>query len=211
MPRTRVAQKAPQNGTTKHVRDGQRTAEMMREAAADLFFKHGYEATSLRQVAAEVGIQVGSLYNHISGKDELLSAIMIQVMSDLQEALDAATDGIQDPVERLSAAIDCHIRFHAERRRDTFIGNSELRSLGADDRKKVVTLRKKYEETLRDLVSAAVSAGDGDVIDAKLQAFAIVAIGTHVASWYQPGRGYSLDDIVDAYTQMIFRQLALQP
>ncbi|MFD6064927.1 TetR/AcrR family transcriptional regulator [Rhodococcus wratislaviensis] len=50
-----------------------------REAAARLFYEHGYEATSLRTVASEVGIQVGSLYNHISGKEELPTDIMVSV------------------------------------------------------------------------------------------------------------------------------------
>jgi len=179
----------------------------MREAAADLFYEHGYEATSLREVASAVGIQVGSLYNHISGKDQLLSGIMIDVMNGLLDSVDASVADTEDPAKRLAAAIDCHIRFHAERRRDVFIGNSELRSLGPEDRKTVIGLRKKYEEKLRELVRAAAS--DDELVDVKLQVFSIVAIGTHVSSWYKPGRGYSLDYIVDAYTTMIFRQLGV--
>lgn len=203
-------QEASPNGGTKHLRGGPRTAQLIREAAAELFYLHGYEATSLREVASRVGIQVGSLYNHISGKSELLSAIMIQVMLDLHQALDESVADVQDPIDRLVAAVDCHIRFHAEHRREVFIGNSELRSLEKEDRTKVVTLRRKYEEKLRALVVAAVDAGDGDIIDVKLQVFAIVAIGTHVASWYQPGRGYPLDDIVGINTRIILRQLAVE-
>jgi TetR/AcrR family transcriptional regulator, cholesterol catabolism regulator len=208
MARAKTASKATA-APVRPIRDGQRTAEAMREAAADLFYTHGYEATSLREVASAVGIQVGSLYNHIAGKDQLLSSIMIEVMQDLLAAMEQATEGLEDPVLRLAAAIDCHIRFHAERRRDVFIGNSELRSLSPEDRKRVVSLRKKYEESLRELVSAATAEAHGDLIDPKLQVFAIVAIGTHVSSWYLPGRGYSLDVIVDTYTTMIFRQLAI--
>lgn len=209
MARANAATKGKAAAPVKPVRDGQKTAEAMREAAAELFYTHGYEATSLREVASAVGIQVGSLYNHISGKDQLLSSIMIEVMEDLLAAMDAATGSLTNPIERLTAAIDCHIRFHAERRRDVFIGNSELRSLAPDDRKKVVALRKKYEDSLRELVAAAAAEGDGDIIDPKLQVFAIVAIGTHVSSWYLPGRGYSLDLIVATYTKMIFRQLSM--
>ena len=209
MARSKAAQKPMGSTPVKPTRDGQRTAEAMREAAAELFHTHGYEATSLREVASTVGIQVGSLYNHISGKDQLLSIIMIEVLEDLLVAMDDATQDLDDPVQRLEAAIDCHIRFHAERRRDVFIGNSELRSLAPDDRKRVVALRKRYEEILRELVMAATSSAGGDIVDPKLQVFAIVAIGTHVSSWYLPGRGYSLDAIVDRYTTMIFRQLAM--
>ena len=46
--------------------------EAIRKAGLRLIFEHGYAAMSLRQLAAEVGIQSGSLYNHISTKQELL-------------------------------------------------------------------------------------------------------------------------------------------
>ncbi|MEB3371733.1 hypothetical protein [Saccharopolyspora mangrovi] len=35
----------------------------------------------------------------------------------------------------------------------------------------------------------------------------IVAIGSHVSSWYKPRGKMSLDTIVDTYTEMIFRQI----
>src|SRR4051812_41956512 len=51
---------------------GPKTLEAIRKAGLRLIFEHGYSAMSLRDLAAEVGIQVGSLYNHISTKQELL-------------------------------------------------------------------------------------------------------------------------------------------
>ena len=71
---------------------GVRTGAAIREAAERLFYEHGYEATSLRAVAAEVGIQVGSLYNHINGKEELLTDILVSVMDELIEAVNTAVD-----------------------------------------------------------------------------------------------------------------------
>jgi AcrR family transcriptional regulator len=193
----------------KPVRDGQRTALAIQEAAAELFYAHGYEATSLRSIASAVGIQVGSLYNHMSGKDELLSEIMVSVMQDLLDSLNQAVAEKEDPIERLQAAIACHIRYHAEHRRQVFIGNSELRALSHDDRHKVVSLRRDYEEALGMLIDAAAEEGSGDVLDRRLQVFSIVAIGTHVSTWYRPDRGRSLEDIVSVYTRMIFREMSL--
>jgi AcrR family transcriptional regulator len=190
-------------------RDGARTAEAIREVASELFYVHGYEATSLREVARGVGIQVGSLYNHISGKDQLLSDILISILQDLIDALERSYQDVADPIERLRAGIDCHIRFHAEHRKQVFIGNSELRSLGEADLREVVKLRKRYEDDFRDLVSAAVAEADADLIDLRLQVFAILAVGTHVSTWYKPGRGRDLDSVVDVYTRMIFRQIGI--
>lgn len=187
---------------------GIRTADLIHETAAELFYRQGYEATTLRQVAAGVGIQVGSLYNHISGKDGLLFNIMVGIMDDLIAALRASTDGLSDPTEALRIAIDCHIRFHANRARDVFIGNSELRSLSKEDLRVVVAKRDEYELMFHQLVRRVADEGDADVIDVRLQTYAILALGTHVSAWYTPKGPLSLDLIVSAYTEFIFRQMA---
>ena len=188
-----------------------RTADAIQEAAAQLFFEHGYAATSLREVASAVGIQVGSLYNHIEGKHQLLRDMMLGIMDELLAAMVVAAAETADPVKRLERALDCHIRFHATHSRAVFIGNSELRSLDEVDRKVVSSRRREYERMLREMVEDVGSAGHGDILDARLQAYAIVAIGTHVATWYRPGGSLSLDDVVSTYTQTIFRQLGVAP
>jgi len=186
---------------------GTRTADAIQEAAANLFFQRGYTATSLREIASEVGIQVGSLYNHITGKNELLRNIMVRIMNDLLLAMNEAMDGAGDPVDRLRRALDCHIRFHATHSRDVFIGNTELRSLPDADREVVIARRDEYEALLRDLVQDVCDSGYGDAIDVRLQSYAIVAIGTHVASWYHADGSLSLNEVVSAYTETILRQL----
>ncbi|XVQ09582.1 TetR/AcrR family transcriptional regulator [Spirillospora sp. CA-255316] len=188
---------------------GVRTADAILEAATELFYEHGYEATSLREVAGKVNIQVGSLYNHIKGKDDLLRSIMIGIMDDLLAAQRAALRGRTDVIDRLRAAVDCHIRFHADRAREVFIGNSELRSLGAADLRAVVAKRDEYEAILRGLVEQAASEGRADVVDPHLQTYAIVAVGTHVSTWYRPRGPMSLDEIVEKYVLMVLRQLGV--
>jgi hypothetical protein len=90
-----------------------------------------------------------------------------------------------------------------------FIGNSELRSLGTEDRRTVSARRREYENRLIALVDDVAAAGRGDVIDARLQAYAVVAIGTHVAAWYHAGGSMSLDEIVETYTEAIRRQVGI--
>jgi len=188
---------------------GVRTADAILEAAAQLFYEHGYEATTLRQVAARVGIKVGSLYNHISGKDDLLRSIMLGIMDDLLAAQRTVLRGRTDSLDCLRAAIECHIRFHADRAREVFIGNSELRSLGEKDRRTVVAKRDQYEKVLRDLIEKVAAEGRADVVDARLQVYAIVAAGTHVSTWYRPRGPMSLDEIVDKYIIITLRQLGV--
>src|SRR5438094_107651 len=108
---------------------GPRTAEAVRKAGLRLIFEHGYEAMSLRQLASEVGIQQGSLYNHISTKQGLLFDLIREHMLELLAALHKALDGITDPVERLSAFVQFHVTYHLTRKKEVFIANFELRGL----------------------------------------------------------------------------------
>lgn len=177
------------------------TPTQIKEAAIRLFRQQGYEATTLRQVASEVGIKAGSLYNHLSSKEGLLYTIMSQIMVELQAALDEALDGIDDPVERLSTAIDLHVRFHAERADEVFIGNSELRGLSREHRDVVIGMRDAYEQDFVEIIQAGYEAGAFAVADAKLAARGVLAIATSVATWHQPGGHLSIKEIAEFFTR----------
>ena len=51
------------------------TRESILLAALRLFSRNGYEGTSMRDIAGEVGISQGAIYKHFAGKDALLEAI----------------------------------------------------------------------------------------------------------------------------------------
>jgi AcrR family transcriptional regulator len=186
---------------------GTRTAEAITEAAIELFWRHGYEATTLREIAAEVGIQVGSLYNHIPSKEELLYSIMSGVIEDLIADVEARLVGIEDPVDRLRAAIECHVMFHADRAREVFIGNSELRSLSEPNRAAVVRLRDRYESIIAAVLRQGINAGAFDLYDVKLTAYAVVSVGTQVSNWYHDNGRLSLPKIAEVYTDLILEGL----
>lgn len=185
------------------------SAQVIREEAAKLFFERGYDATTLRQVAAAAGLKVGSLYNHISSKEELLQQIMGGIIDDLLERVSTAVDVVEtgDEVDILKAALEEHITFHAERAQQVFIGNAELRSLPKESRMAVVKKRGEYEAYLATLVEAAGKAGLADVIDSKIHVYSFVAQATHIAGWYKPGGRLDLDKIVRIYTRLALREL----
>lgn len=67
-------------------------------AALRLFSRNGYEGTSMRDIAGEVGISQGAIYKHFAGKDALLEAICT-CMEDA-DARHAETAGVpaEDPL-----------------------------------------------------------------------------------------------------------------
>ena len=62
--------------------------EVILEKAAHLFRKNGFNATSMRDLAENVGVEAASLYNHINSKAELLQEICFKIANKFTEHMD---------------------------------------------------------------------------------------------------------------------------
>ena len=182
---------------------GPKTMEAIRKAGLRLIFEHGYEAMSLRQLAAEVGIQAGSLYNHISTKQELLFDLIQDHIKELLRQLDRALDGKQQPAEKLHAFVAFHVTYHMTRKREVFIANSELRSLDPKNYEAIVALRGAYERRLAEILEQGVEDGVFEVVDVQVATFAIIALLTGLCSWYRPGGRLTREAIVAAHEKLV--------
>src|SRR5262245_50017394 len=182
---------------------GPKTMEAIRNAGLRLIFEHGYEAMSLRQLAAEVGIQAGSLYNHISTKQELLFDLIQDHINELLRQLDRALDGKEEPVEKLRAFVTFHVTYHMTRKREVFIANSELRSLEPKNYEVIVALRSAYERRLADILTDGVEEGVFEVADIQVATFAIISLLTGLCSWYRPGGRLTKEGIVAADEKLV--------
>ena len=182
---------------------GPKTMEAIRKAGLRLIFEHGYEAMSLRQLAAEVGIQAGSLYNHISTKQELLFDLIQDHINELLRQLDRALDSKQEPAERLRAFVAFHVTYHMTRKREVFIANSELRSLETKNYQAIVALRGAYEQRLAAILADGVEQGAFEVGDIQVATFAIIALLTGLTTWYRPGGRLTREAIVAAHEKLV--------
>jgi AcrR family transcriptional regulator len=189
---------------------GPKTLEAIRKAGLRLIFERGYAAMSLRDLAAEVGIQVGSLYNHISTKQELLFELVHDHVNELLRQLDLALEGKKDPVERLRAFVAFHVTYHMSRKREVFIANSELRSLEPKNYDAIVALRSTYEARLSRILSEGVSEGVFEVVDIKVATFAILAQLTGICNWYRPGGRLTREAIVAAHEKLVLSGVSPQ-
>ncbi|MCC8944657.1 MULTISPECIES: TetR/AcrR family transcriptional regulator [Bradyrhizobium] len=187
---------------------GPTTLEAIRKAGVRLIFEHGYEAMSLRQLAAEVGIQAGSLYNHISTKQDLLFDLVQDHINDLLRELDLALEGKADPGEKLRAFVAFHVTYHMTRKREVFIANSELRSLDAKNYDAVVALRGAYEQRLAQILTDGVADGAFEVVDIQVATFAILALLTGLCTWYRPGGRLTRDAIIAAHEKLVLSGVA---
>jgi AcrR family transcriptional regulator len=171
--------------------------------AIDLFFKQGYFATSVSEIARGCGIQKASIYYHFPCKEDLLLAIMASTMADLTAGLEAGLAAAADIEARMRAAVRNHIRFHLERQKETFIASCELRGLSPDNFKTVVARRDSYERMFQELICTGMNEGVFAPNDVKVISYAILTLCTAGATWYRPQGRLAVDEIVSIYEAFV--------
>lgn len=183
--------------------NGARTAEAIRQAGVKLIYRHGYEAMSLRQLAAEVGLQSGSLYKYFENKQNLLFDIVRDHMEDLLGKAEAELAGVTDPMARLKAFSGFHLRYHMTRMAHVFIANMEIRSLDDGHRAVVVGLRRRYEGLLEEILRQGAADGLFEVPEPKVATYAVISMLTGICMWYRPGGRLTQEELVDLYTGLV--------
>ena len=178
------------------------TGPRIRSAALRLFAQNGFAAVSMRQIASEVGVQVGALYNYTPDKQTLLFALMDEHMQGLLAAWEAEPKGV-NARERLEAFARFHIRFNLERAEAVFISYMELRNLTPENFLAIEAQRRAYETALEEILSDGVAEGAFRVSDPKVASLAIIAMLTGVNTWYRAGGRLSLDEVQTLYWDMV--------
>jgi len=180
------------------------------DVAAALFLERGYTATSLRDIAAAVGVKSGSLYYHFSSKQALLRAILergIDVMVEAFDAAAAATRGQSGRV-RLAAHVRAHLAALYENGPYTAAHVTTFRTAPPGVSERIVPRRDAYEamwtRLLEQLVEEGEISSDTSVGLCRLMLFG--AMNSSV-EWFDPQRG-SLDAFAEAITRQFWFGLA---
>ena len=147
--------------------NGDRTIAAIRSAAASLIARQGFEAMSMRQLAAEVGVQPAALYRYYPTQDVLPYQLMLTHLQAIIGAGEAARPACADPIQRLTAFVDNHIRYHLSERDSTHVSNMELRSLSEPRLGEILKLRSAYEGELRAILADGAGAGVFTVEDVR--------------------------------------------
>lgn len=178
------------------------TGPKVREVAIRLFTAHGYAAVSMRQIAAEVGVQAGALYLYTPNKQTLLFDLLFSQMQGAVAALKAAE--LTGPADmQLEGFVRAHLRYHLGGESGSFIPYTELRNLTAANYEKVEVMRRVYEAALEDIVVAGARSGTFAVEDSKLTTLVLISILNGVLTWYRLGGRVKLDAVEAHYVDII--------
>jgi len=76
----------------------------------DLFAKKGYEATSIEEITATVGVAKGTLYYHFSSKEEIFNFLTVEGMKLLKNSVEIKTSKLENSIDKLKAIILIQIK-----------------------------------------------------------------------------------------------------
>ena len=184
--------------------------ESLLDVAVATFNERGYDATSMDELAARLGITKSAIYHHVSSKVELLRLALDRALDALfavtQEA--GATEG--RAIDRLEHVVRGSVRvLIAELPFVTLL----LRVRGNSDvEREALQRRRAFDRIVTALVRAAEDEGDvrPDVDPAVTSRLLFGAVNSLV-EWYRPDGGLSADDLADALVVTSFEGLRARP
>ncbi|MFZ5824783.1 MAG: TetR/AcrR family transcriptional regulator [Bacillota bacterium] len=183
-------------------------AEIM-QAAIDLFQQKGYHATSMQDIADAVGLQKGSLYHYISGKEDLLVVIIHDALSSYNAQL-AEIRGLDLPVrQRLEMAVRAHLKGIAENLGMLTIFLRESYALNPDQQRMINEESDRYNRMFEELFTEGIAKGEMRDLDPKFATRVVLGSCNWFYRWYRPGGPQSIDQMADFFVDLLFNGIAV--
>jgi AcrR family transcriptional regulator len=180
----------------------------IKQVAAQMIAERGYHATSLRQLANEAGVTLGTLYHYFPSKEDLLAELFDDAMRPLLATLDGVVERAErDPVGVLKEMIESFIRIALEELGTALviIADNELRALSQDRLESALRQRDEYERAMLAVVEIGRGDGHFHVANPKFAVYAILAICNSVPRWYRPDGPLSADETAHLHADLALR------
>lgn len=171
--------------------------------AAGLFRDKGYERTTVRDLAAAVGIQSGSLFHHFRTKEEILKAVMVETIRLNTALMQAAVDAAGTQHDKLRALVRAELEsINGQTGEAMAVLVFEWRSLSEASRAQVLELRDIYEALWLDVLGA-LSADRVLLADPFVVRRMLTGALSWTVTWYRPDGGLTLDDLTSQVLAMM--------
>lgn len=176
-------------------------------AAIHLFEEKGFHATSMQDIAEAVGLQKGSLYHYISGKDELLAAIAQQTLAGYVQRLADIVELPQPASERLAMAIRAHLEATAADREMMTVLLRESYAITSEQRAHVAHNSARYRDLFTQIIRDGMASGEFATADPEVAALVLIGSCNWFHRWYDPAGRLDLNRIADVFVALSLRGL----
>lgn len=193
----------PQRGRPRTGPDPVRFKEIL-DAAARRFLANGYDATSIQDIADEVGILKGSLYYYVKTKEDFLFEIIKRAYDDAMLLVEPVVNSDQGALAKLNEYVDKHVRFSVENLTSVTIQVREFRSLSPERKQLITAGGDSYINALRKILLDGQNEGSIDPdLDVRIASLGILGLLNSVTTWYNPEGRLSTKRLSDHFAGLV--------
>ncbi|MBV1923178.1 MAG: TetR/AcrR family transcriptional regulator [Flavobacteriaceae bacterium] len=155
------------------------------KVASQLFKDKGYNAVSMRDIALELGIKAASLYNHIEGKQEILSILVLDLAKEFTLGMNKIASSELSPTQKIEQLIEMHIDITVTQSEALAALNNDWMHLEGEDLKSFIEMRDDYEENFRSIIKAGIANKEIKNYHPEVILFSILSTLRTLYLWYQ--------------------------
>ncbi|MEU8367377.1 TetR/AcrR family transcriptional regulator [Micromonospora tulbaghiae] len=191
------------------------------EAAATAFTRNGYAATTIDDIAREMGATKGRVYHYYRAKADVFLDIVTTGMQELIDGIEPiAGNGGLDPATRLWRMAHHHAGLMMTRNSFQRVAMRavEMRRLGEAPAQQqaletVIAMRDRYEQIFADVIDEGRKAGVFREVDSRLATKPLLGALNWISLWYDPQRGdyNTRQRLADEYADFIVGGLRRSP
>ncbi len=183
------------------------TRDEILDAAAQIFSQKGYHGTSMQDIALSVDLQKGSLYHHVSSKQEILFELLNRGLELLSQQVEGAIEEPGPPNERLRKAMCAYLNTLSEYQDLASVLLLEYRSLEPEFHDRHIHRRDRFEQMWRDLIQEGMDDGIFTCDHPSLSARALLGILNWTVTWFRADGPLSAADIADQLANLFLMGL----
>lgn len=185
--------------------------EEILDGAAELIAAHGFEAVSMADIAAAVGLSKTTLYHYFDRKEQILGTIVVTAIRELNEFVAAAVPATLAPDEKLIAFMEAQAEFFERRRTYFEVLLTQFGSLSdAQTRDAAVEWRVRYENAIRRIVQEGVDKGVFAAERPNSVLRAVLASLYWLVRWYRPDGTKPARLLAREYAQLLLHGVAIR-
>lgn len=184
-------------------RSDDRQAQLL-EIAGRLFAKHGFQGTSLRDIAEEAQITKAALYYHFPNKEALYERIVLHGLEMLLEHVMAATAQEPTAVGKVRAFMLATADYYT-RNRDSWITGSNAFHTTKESvsRTKGVIFRDQYEKHLRNCIQQGINSGEFRDVDPAIAGRLFLSSINSLWRWHKAEGPLSTREVIEQFLDIL--------
>ena len=184
--------------------------ETILRAAATIFQEKGYHAASMQDIAEAVELQKGSLYHHVSSKQEILLALLDEALGLIVDRLEGAILPDLSPSQKLRLAMGAYLDFLVENRSLSSVLLLEYRSLEPEYKDLHIPLRDQVDHIWQGIIEEGVSTGEFITPTPGLVSKALLGVLNWTITWYREDGPLSTQEIADRFSDLFLQGLYIR-